>query len=324
MLTAGVVVLALALTGALPARQGLPITLTLLLMVLLALGDRAILVRRYRHDLTQARHDLDRVLGDLAQAHQDLDRARRLAGTDDLTALGNRRVLMSDLHQDLTSGASVGLLLIDLDAFKTINDTHGHVVGDHVLQVITEHLSAALDPGCRITRLDGDEFAITTADDDPDHLNRLAQQVHTALAVPITFRGTQVTITASIGTTTRRSTDTTPTDLLTRADHHMYQTKNRTKNHTIRDESTTMTTPPDHANTAAQALLALEQETTHGHDYLWPSQIHTTHSAPRSGFSAPKPEPDAETGTRHGRRPGGTPERVVSCRKGFRPQTWAC
>jgi diguanylate cyclase (GGDEF)-like protein len=292
----------------------------------------------------------------------DLIRAWASAHTDSLTTMNNHRAFRTDVSTTLTTDQSLGLLLVDLDAFKRINDTHGHPFGDRVLQEVAERLVAPLDPGCRVYRLGGDEFAITVPYDTAAHLTAYAHRIQDALTRPITIGDLKVGVRACIGTTTRRPQDTIPTDLLARADTQMYHAKNHPKKDSTSPEATPegggpIPSPADHAATAAQAL---DHEATHGHDYLWPSQVHTTlthlwevtngltpvllhagawldthhqgdrtrhhpsrnpptHSAPRSGFPAQKPEPGAERG-----RWSATPLRGCARRHRVGPRCRCC
>jgi GGDEF domain-containing protein len=109
------------------------------------------------------------------------------AHTDSLTTMNNHRAFRTDVTTTLSTPQALGLLLIDLDAFKAINDTHGHPFGDRVLQEVAERLQAILDPGCRAYRLGGDEFAITLPYENPAHLQNYADLVQDALTRPITI-----------------------------------------------------------------------------------------------------------------------------------------
>jgi diguanylate cyclase (GGDEF)-like protein len=102
-----------------------------------------------------------------------------------LSGLANRRALLADLEDALAADGPIGLALIDLDRFKTVNDTHGHAAGDHVLQVVATRLREVMTPGCLVARLGGDEFAVLTFDDDPGTLPVLASRVRGALARPV-------------------------------------------------------------------------------------------------------------------------------------------
>jgi diguanylate cyclase (GGDEF)-like protein len=161
---------------------------------------------------------------------RELARARRLARTDDLTGLANRRGLLDALGEALGSGGPFVLLLADLDGFKAVNDTYGHHTGDQVLQQVAHRLTRAIGTDGLVARLGGDEFAVLTHDcddtEDHDHEGRCwAGQVRAALTDPVATGPHQIQVTASTGTATREPGDLTPTDLLARADTAMYRTK---------------------------------------------------------------------------------------------------
>jgi diguanylate cyclase len=180
----------------------------LLVVVGALVGERVVAGRRHRREVTAA---------------------RRLARTDHLTGLGNRRALFDDTGDALASGEPVGLMLVDLDAFKAVNDTHGHVAGDQVLRAAAARLLRAAGPGCLVARLGRDEFAVLTHGHDLRVGPGQTARVRDALAHPIRLGPGDgpghVTIGASVGSTTTRPGDRTPTDLLRRADAAMYTAK---------------------------------------------------------------------------------------------------
>jgi diguanylate cyclase (GGDEF)-like protein len=136
--------------------------------------------------------------------------ARRAALTDPLTGLPNRAALGAELSR--RAGTRYALLLIDLDEFKTVNDTLGHTAGDGVLVAVARILGSL--PGTFAARLGGDEFiAITDADDS----ERLAYAIHAAI-------GRTVLVGASIGVAYGQP-GTSAADVLSRADTAMYQAK---------------------------------------------------------------------------------------------------
>jgi diguanylate cyclase (GGDEF)-like protein len=204
--------------------------------------------------------------------------ALRLAGTDELTGLANRRTLLAALDEALAAPGAVGMLLVDLDGFKAVNDLHGHPAGDSALRVTAARLRQTLPRNCLIARLGGDEFAVLTRDDnDLDTLPDLAGRVRDALARPIAVDpGCQVVLGTSIGTATRNGIAVTATDLLRRADAAMYRAKAAEPVAARSSAGAASADPPGHAYAAAQSLLALNNEVSHSCGYLWPSQIHTT------------------------------------------------
>jgi diguanylate cyclase len=172
-----------------------------LLLMVIAAVERVAAARRYRRELA---------------------RVRRLARTDDLTGLANRRGLLAHLSKALGSGRPFVLALADLDGFKTVNDTYGHHTGDQVLRQVADRLTARVGRDGLVARLGGDEFAVLALGNDG---GRWAGQVRAALTDPVTAGPHQIQVTAATGTTTREPGDLTPTDLLTRADAAMYRAK---------------------------------------------------------------------------------------------------
>jgi diguanylate cyclase (GGDEF)-like protein len=157
---------------------------------------------------------------------RELADALRLAHVDDLTGLANRRALYAAVSEALAGAGAVGLVLVDLDDFKAVNDTHGHSAGDAVLRAVAARLAeAAGDEDGLVARLGGDEFAVLTGHQDPACLRELGRRIRAAMSEPVRVGGAPLRVGASVGTTTRVQRDRVPTDLLTRADLAMYLTK---------------------------------------------------------------------------------------------------
>jgi diguanylate cyclase len=176
---------------------------------------------------------------------RELARVRRLAYTDDLTGLANRRALTQALDAALATGEPLGLVLLDLDGFKTVNDTYGHLAGDHVLRSVAVRLSQAADPGCLVARPGGDEFAVLTASGDRRSVAAQADRVRATLGAPVPAgptgtgpAGNPVQVGASVGIAVRAADDRTATDLLARADATMYETKTTRRARTAVGERT--------------------------------------------------------------------------------------
>ena len=151
--------------------------------------------------------------------------AYRLSRTDDLTGLPNRRALDAWIARGLQRDEPLGLLLLDLDGFKEINDTLGHSAGDAMLRVVATRLPAALGPGSSVARLGGDEFAVLVGDDDPVRLLEFAQRLRTAVRKPARIDGMELTIEVSVGAAVRSRDVLAGEDLLRKADVAMYQAK---------------------------------------------------------------------------------------------------
>jgi diguanylate cyclase (GGDEF)-like protein/PAS domain S-box-containing protein len=157
-----------------------------------------------------------------ALAHQALH--------DPLTGLPNRALLVDRLEQALArlarNPSSVGVLFLDLDKFKLVNDTHGHVAGDVLLTAVARRLRAAIRSGDTIARYGGDEFVVVCEHVDADELARLAEQLLTTLTEPIDVEGAAVYATVSIGAALG-SRGTCADSLLRDADAAMYHAKER-------------------------------------------------------------------------------------------------
>ncbi|BCY13052.1 GGDEF domain-containing protein [Actinoplanes sp. L3-i22] len=169
-------------------------------------------------------------LRDNARLLSELDHA---ATHDALTGLGNRALFQQRLAAALEDGP-VRVAVLDLDAFKQVNDVHGHEAGDLLLTAVGHALSAAIRPGDTAARLGGDEFVLLlpAAHAPPPAAPRTADQeaaavverVIAALAAPVTFHGTPLDIRVSIGVATAVPGDD-PVTVIRRADHAMYAAK---------------------------------------------------------------------------------------------------
>jgi len=157
-----------------------------------------------------------------------LAESRAQARTDDLTGLSNRRGFY-EYAQQAVDGADaagpVGLLLLDLDRFKEINDTLGHHVGDDLLRQIAARLSGGLRPGDHLARLGGDEFVIVLPGAPTTLATDVAARVTIELNRPFVLDGVHLQVSASIGVAVHPDHAEDVSGLLQRADVAMYQAK---------------------------------------------------------------------------------------------------
>jgi diguanylate cyclase (GGDEF)-like protein len=166
------------------------------------------------------------ILTNLKQA----ERLRRQANYDSLTGLQNRQLFSDHVREAVVAAEAArglgSLLYIDLDHFKRVNDTAGHMAGDRLLRVVAERLTACVGEGHSIARLGGDEFAVLLASiADPDNARRVAERILTGLQEPITVDGRQHLVSASIGMTVFPADGTKLEDLLKAGDIAMYHAK---------------------------------------------------------------------------------------------------
>ncbi len=170
------------------------------------------------------------VYNDISEAINALEQAQFQAEHDVLTSLPNRVLLFDRLSEALRDarrrGTQVGVLFIDLDHFKPINDTHGHAAGDTVLQTVAERLKCSVRDTDSVARLGGDEFVVVLRDvAAPEHARQVAHEIQAALTKPIRLSGLSVGVSASIGVALGPLAGETAEDLLHRADQAMYAAK---------------------------------------------------------------------------------------------------
>jgi diguanylate cyclase (GGDEF)-like protein len=154
---------------------------------------------------------------------------RHRAFHDALTELANRSLFANRLEHALArqarDGDALGVIVLDLDGFKTVNDSLGHSVGDQLLSAVGERLRDAVRPGDTVARLGGDEFAILLEDEPSiDRVAEHAERIVTCLALPFELAGKSLVVTASAGVTLNRPGDG-PDELIRNADMAMYLAK---------------------------------------------------------------------------------------------------
>lgn len=169
---------------------------------------------------------------------QDLERT---ASQDPLTQLANRNRFAERLTHALTprphrpASADVGLLYLDLDGFKPVNDTYGHAMGDEVLQTVASRLLKVCRPQDTVARLGGDEFAIVAPRIDAVALADLASRIQGTLSRPHGIHGREVVINVSVGHYLATPGEDNEASLH-RADEEMYKHKRSLKGSTQRSD----------------------------------------------------------------------------------------
>ncbi|HSB95749.1 MAG TPA: EAL domain-containing protein [Spongiibacteraceae bacterium] len=158
-----------------------------------------------------------------------------LAHYDPLTQIPNRMLLTDRLQQacreSARSGTLIGLLFVDLDRFKQVNDSMGHGFGDCLLRAVAERLQNCVRNCDTVARLGGDEFAILLDGIDDTHAaNTLGQRVLNAMQAPFTVLERELFITASIGLALYPQDDNNCENLLAKADAAMYDAKSNGRN----------------------------------------------------------------------------------------------
>jgi diguanylate cyclase (GGDEF)-like protein len=184
-------------------------------------------VQERTQDLRSANETLS---AEVAEREAAEARAQVLARHDPLTGLANRRHFLEELERRLAlvgqSNDGFALMFFDLDRFKPINDVHGHLVGDQLLQLIAQRLKGCIRDDSFAARLGGDEFAVLMeGPEGREGVAAAAKRVLQELAAPIFINGLKLTVGASIGIAICPADGRTPEEILQRGDAAMLRAK---------------------------------------------------------------------------------------------------
>jgi diguanylate cyclase (GGDEF)-like protein len=157
-------------------------------------------------------------------------KARHASLHDSLTGLANRLSFSQQLRKRLAAGRQTSLLFVDLDRFKQVNDTVGHIGGDALVKAVAAMMGKALPPGSVLARLGGDEFGVLI-DGDGEQTTRVCHELIQMCAQPHMILGKRLSVTASIGVAATSSDDLLgDQELLRRADLALYVAKREGRN----------------------------------------------------------------------------------------------
>jgi len=185
------------------------------------------------YDLLITARDVDRRVAAEEALAESLRELEWLARVDALTDLPNRRqfeerldLALKRLHRH---GGQVALLCLDIDRFKSINDTYGHAAGDAVLHAFGQRLTGAVRDTDLVARLGGDEFVILLEDAPPHGAEEVARKVVASMGPPVDAGGVQIPVATSVGVAcTTQAVDAAT--LIARADAALYEAKNAGRN----------------------------------------------------------------------------------------------
>lgn len=181
-------------------------------------------------ELADTKTDLAEVRDDLSKAQDKVEEAQQLAFQDALTGLPNRVLFEQGLEQGLSQakrhGWGLAVLFIDIDKFKSINDSHGHDLGDQVLRMVADRLKSFVRDEDIVSRWGGDEFVCLCLEvTEEADVTQLAEKMIQRIAEACDFNGTTLSISASIGIATYPADGDTVDMLFKNADTAMYKAK---------------------------------------------------------------------------------------------------
>ncbi len=174
------------------------------------------------------------VIRDITSQKKNEDQLQYFAYHDSLTGLANRRYLQDKLTEMIgrkeKEGINYAVILLDIDDFKSINDTYGHEAGDSVILEFGKRLKEIAPERGLVARLGGDEFIICVEQMERAELEDLVEQIVSSIGAPWEIGGDTHTITTSIGIAVAGEENLSTTEILKMADEAMYEAKNAGKN----------------------------------------------------------------------------------------------
>jgi diguanylate cyclase (GGDEF)-like protein/PAS domain S-box-containing protein len=195
------------------------------------------------------------LLTDISAHKESEERLRHHAFHDALTGLPNRALFMDRVQHAVARARrapahAFAVLMLDLDRFKNVNDSLGHLAGDRLLNRVAERIGACVRDGDTVARLGGDEFSVLLESLTSDHeAERVAEQIQRALTTPIPLDGHDLVTSASIGIVLARDDAFDALSLLRRADQAMYAAKKQGRGRQVLFE------PSAHSNSSLRLTL---------------------------------------------------------------------
>lgn len=165
-------------------------------------------------------------------------RLKHIAVTDELTGLKNRRHIMEQMYKEyqraVRTGATLSLILLDIDHFKKVNDSFGHAFGDRVLRAVAEEMREGLRTYDLLGRIGGEEFLIISPGSTLDEAAGLAERIRQMIKIrKISDRTREITVTVSAGVTSFSEQDATADAILQRADEALYLAKQQGRDRVV-------------------------------------------------------------------------------------------
>jgi len=186
-------------------------------------------------DLVKVGHTIFKFLTGSNIEHSYHEEIYRLTTVDGLTQIFNKRYFLENLERECSRSQryarDLTLILFDLDHFKQINDTYGHLAGDHVLKQVAQVIRAKIRRDDLLARYGGEEFAILLPEIDREQGLAFAEKVRSIVeSYPFVFEDTKIAVTVSLGLATIRGELVEPLDFVKRADENLYRAKRTGRN----------------------------------------------------------------------------------------------
>jgi diguanylate cyclase (GGDEF)-like protein/PAS domain S-box-containing protein len=193
-------------------------------------------IQRAYADLDASRNDLTSMNTALTDANRQL---RKLASVDPLTGILNRRSIFKTLEREAAiakrRSRPLSILMVDIDHFKSLNDTRGHIVGDAVLRAVASRLKTASRMGDHAGRYGGEEFLVVLPDTDADDAVRVAERIRRQVAAD-DENGAAVTV--SVGASTLTEAHVAIEQFIDTADRALYEAKRKGRNRVVHSRDT--------------------------------------------------------------------------------------
>ncbi len=186
-------------------------------------------------ELDQMRGQFRQMQDQLSRVEQENQNLSNRLREDPLTGAHNRLALEEKLNQEIglvkRGQRTFSILMVDLDNFKKVNDTHGHAIGDQCLIEIVAKLKQGIRVSDMLARYGGEEFVVILPASSGEEARITAEKLRQAVAnTEFTVRGLKIPVTISIGATIAQATDTGPMDVFARADRALYEAKDAGRN----------------------------------------------------------------------------------------------
>lgn len=203
-------------------------------------------------------------LKSFTDAKNEAEAVAQYAYTDTLTGVPNRLFFHRRLNEAITHGEPFGLLFIDLDHFKRINDTYGHAGGDEYLQQVARRAQNVMRKSDTVARISGDEFAVLAMNiNSPEEAEKVAQKITNMFDAPFQIAGQPLNATASVGASLYPHHGRTAEEVLSSADQAMYHAKAEGRNgHRVFSDVMRSDLPDRHLLAAALQHAMMNNELT--------------------------------------------------------------